>query len=234
MTKKIFISLFAFTLFGCAEMQQVLDQMPQGTGLSQAEIGNGLKEALNNGITKQVSKLTATDGFFKNEAVKILLPDELQKVDKTLRDIGLSNLADEGLKVINRAAEDAVKEATPIFVDAVKQMTFNDAKNILMGDDRSATSYLQNTTSNALYTKFNPVIKNSFSKVGADKVWNQIITKYNSIPLVKKVNPDLTDYTTNKAMDGVFKMIAVEEKDIRNNFASRTSDLLKKVFALQD
>ncbi len=234
MTKKIFISLFAFTLFGCAEMQQVLDQMPQGTGLSQAEIGNGLKEALNNGITKQVSKLTATDGFFKNEAVKILLPEELQKVDKTLRDIGLSNLADEGLKVINRAAEDAVKEATPIFVDAVKQMTFNDAKNILMGDDRSATTYLQNTTSNALYTKFNPVIKNSFSKVGADKVWNQIITKYNSIPLVKKVNPDLTDYTTNKAMDGVFKMIAVEEKDIRNNFASRTSDLLKKVFALQD
>lgn len=234
MTKKIFISLFAFTLFGCAEMQQVLDQMPQGTGLSQAEIGNGLKEALNNGISKQVSKLTATDGFFKNEAVKILLPDELQKVDKTLRDIGLSSLADEGLKVINRAAEDAVKEATPIFVDAVKQMTFNDAKNILMGNDRSATTYLQNTTSSALYSKFNPVIQNSFAKVGADKVWNQIITKYNSIPLVTKVNPDLTDYTTNKAMDGVFKMIAVEEKNIRTNLSSRTSDLLKKVFALQD
>lgn len=234
MTKKILISLFAFTLFSCAEMQQVLDQMPQGTGLSQAEIGNGLKEALNNGISKQVSKLTATDGFFKNEAVKILLPDELQKVDKTLRDIGLSNLADEGLKVLNRAAEDAVKEATPIFVDAVKQMTFNDAKNILMGDDRSATTYLQNTTSTALYSKFNPVIQNSFAKVGADKIWNQIITKYNSIPLVTKVNPDLTDYTTNKAMDGVFKMIAVEEKNIRTNLSSRTSDLLKKVFALQD
>ena len=235
MTKKIFISLFAFTLFGCAEMQQVLDQMPQGTtGLTQAEIGNGLKEALNNGISKQVSKLTATDGFFKNEAVKILLPEELQKVDKTLRDLGMSKLADEGLKVINRAAEDAVKEATPIFVDAVKQMTFNDAKNILLGNDNAATSYLQNTTSQALYAKFNPVIKNSFAKVGADKIWNQIITKYNSVPFVTKVNPDLTDYTTNKAMEGVFKMIAVEEKDIRNNFASRTSDLLKKVFALQD
>ena len=234
MTKKIFISLFAFTLFGCAEMQQVLDQMPQGAGLSQAEIGNGLKEALNNGISKQVTKLTATDGFFKNEAVKILLPEELQKVDTKLRQIGLSSLADEGLKVINRAAEDAVKEATPIFVDAVKQMTFNDAKNILMGDDRSATTYLQNTTTTALYSKFNPVIQNSFAKVGADKIWNQIITKYNSIPLVKKVNPDLTDYTTNKAMDGVFKMIAVEEKNIRTNLNSRTSDLLKKVFALQD
>lgn len=232
--KKIILSILTFTLFSCAEMQQVLDQLPQETGLSQAEIGKGLKEALNNGITKQVSKLTATDGFFKNEAVKILLPEELQKVDKTLRDIGLSNLADEGLKVINRAAEDAVKEATPIFVDAVKQMTFNDAKNILLGDDTSATNYLENTTSAALYSKFNPVIQNSFSKVGADKIWNQIITKYNSIPLVNKVNPDLTDYTTNKAMDGVFKMIAVEEKNIRTNLSSRTSDLLKKVFALQD
>lgn len=233
--KKIALSLLAFSLFSCAEMQQVLDQLPTETGtLTQAQIGSGLKEALNNGVSKQVSKLTATDGFFKNEAVKILLPDELQKVDKTLRDIGLSSLADEGLKVLNRAAEDAVKEATPIFVDAVKGITFNDAKNILMGDDRSATTYLQNSTSNALYSKFNPVIKNSFAKVGADQVWNNIITKYNSIPLVKKVNPDLTDYTTNKAMDGVFKMIAVEEKNIRNNFSSRTSDLLKKVFALQD
>ena len=202
--------------------------------MSQAEIGNGLKEALNNGITKQVSKLTATDGFFKNEAVKILLPEELQTVDKKLRQIGMSKLADEGLKVINRAAEDAVKEATPIFVDAVKQMTFNDAKNILMGNESSATTYLQNTTSNALYAKFNPVIKNSYTKVGADKVWSQIITKYNSIPLVKKVNPDLTDYTTNKAMEGVFKMVAVEEKEIRTNLNARSSDLLKKVFALQD
>lgn len=233
--KKIVLSLLAFSLFSCAEMQQVLDQLPTETGtLTQAQIGSGLKEALNNGISKQVTKLTATDGFFKNEAVKILLPDELQKVDKTLRDIGLSSLADEGLKVLNRAAEDAVKEATPIFVDAVKGISFNDAKNILMGDDRSATTYLQNSTTNALYAKFNPVIKNSFAKVGADQVWNNIITKYNSIPLVKKVNPDLTDYTTNKAMDGVFKMIAVEEKNIRNNFSSRTSDLLKKVFALQD
>lgn len=232
--KKLLL-LGCFTLINCAEMQQVLDQLPQGTGvLSQAEIGNGLKEALNNGITKQVSKLTATDGFLKNEAVKILLPEELQTVDKKLRQIGMSKLADEGLKVINRAAEDAVKEATPIFVDAVKQMTFTDAKNILMGNESSATTYLKNTTSNALYAKFNPVIKNSYTKVGADKVWSQIITKYNSIPLVKKVNPNLTDYTTNKAMEGVFKMVAVEEKEIRTNLNARSSDLLKKVFALQD
>jgi hypothetical protein len=232
--KKVVLSLMAFSFFSCAEMQQVMDQLPQGTGLTQAEIGNGLKEALNNGISKQVTKLTTTDGFFKNEAVKILLPDELKIVDTKLRQIGLSSLADEGLKVLNRAAEDAVKEATPIFVDAVKQMTFNDAKNILMGNNTAATTYLQNTTSNALYTKFNPVIKNSFAKVGADQVWNNIITKYNSIPLVTKVNPDLTDYTTNKAMEGVFKMIAVEEGNIRTNLNARSSDLLKKVFAMQD
>jgi hypothetical protein len=232
--KKVVLSLMAFSFFSCAEMQQVMDQLPQGTGLTQAEIGNGLKEALNNGISKQVTKLTTTDGFFKNEAVKILLPEELKIVDTKLRQIGLSSLADEGLKVLNRAAEDAVKEATPIFVDAVKQMTFNDAKNILMGNNTAATTYLQNTTSNALYTKFNPVIKNSFAKVGADQVWNNIITKYNSIPLVTKVNPDLTDYTTNKAMEGVFKMIAVEEGNIRTNLNARSSDLLKKVFAMQD
>ena len=233
--KKIVLSIAFLSLVSCAEMQQVLEQLPQQTGiLSQAEMGNGLKEALNNGITKQVSKLTTTNGFFRNEAVKILLPEELRKVDTKLRQLGMSKLADDGLRILNRAAEDAVKEATPIFVDAVKQMTFTDAKNILLGNESSATNYLQNTTSTALYGKFNPVIKNSFAKVGADKIWTQIITKYNSIPLVNKVNPDLTDYTTNKALEGVFKMIAVEEKDIRTNFSARTSDLLRKVFALQD
>lgn len=233
--KKIVLSIAVFTLFSCAEMQQVLEQLPQQTGvLSQTEMGNGLKEALNNGITKQVSKLTATDGFFRNEAVKILLPEELQKVDTKLRQLGMTKLADDGLRILNRAAEDAVKEATPIFVNAVTQMTFTDAKNILFGNESSATNYLQNTTTTALYGKFNPVIKSSFAKVGADKIWTQIITKYNSIPLVNKVNPDLTDYTTNKALEGVFKMIAVEEKDIRTNFSARTSDLLKRVFALQD
>ncbi|HTO35115.1 MAG TPA: DUF4197 domain-containing protein [Flavobacterium sp.] len=234
MKKSVFIlSLFCF--LGCAELQQITSQLPQNSGiLSNADIANGLKAALNNGIDKQVSKLTSTDGFFRNEMVKILLPEELQKVDKGLRNIGLSSLADEGVKMLNRAAEDAVKEATPIFVDAVKQMTFNDAKSILMGSENAATSYLQNTTSTALYSKFNPVIKNSFSKVGADKVWENIITKYNALPLVQKVNPDLTDYTTNKAMEGVFKMIAVEEKEIRTNLNARTSDVLKRVFAMQD
>ncbi|MFV8362615.1 DUF4197 domain-containing protein [Flavobacterium sp. ZT3P35] len=232
--KKIIIVLVAVSLSSCAEMQQVMNQFPQTQGIGGLDIAGGLKEALNNGISKQVSKLTATDGFFRNEAVKILLPEELRKVDAGLRRIGLSSLADEGLKVLNRAAEDAVKEATPIFVDAVRNMTFNDARTILMGNQSSATTYLQNSTTTALYGKFNPVIKNSFTKVGADKVWSNIITKYNSIPLVNKVNPDLTDYVTNQALNGVFKMVAVEEKNIRTNLSARTSVLLQKVFAIQD
>jgi hypothetical protein len=232
--KKILILMVAVSLSSCAEMQQVLNQLPQTQGIGGVDIAGGLKEALNNGISKQVTKLTAVDGFYRNEAVKILLPEELRKVDAGLRKIGLSSLADEGLKVLNRAAEDAVKEATPIFVDAVRNMTFMDAKSILMGNQSSATTYLQNSTSTALYGKFNPVIKSSFAKVGADKVWSNIIIKYNSIPLVNKVNPDLTDYVTNQAMNGVFKMVAVEEKNIRTNLSSRTSVLLQKVFAMQD
>ena len=233
--KKIVLSLVAFSLFSCAEMQQVLDQLPQGTGiLSQAEIGSGLKEALNNGITKQVSKLTVTDGFFKNQAVKILLPEELQVVDKKLRQIGMSSLADEGLKVLNRAAEDAVKEATPVFVNAIKNIKIADAKTILMGNKNAATTYLQQSTNKELYTKFLPVVQQSIGKVGADKIWNGIIQKYNTVPLVSKINPDLNDYVTNKALEGVFKMIAIEEKNIRTDLQSRTSTVLKKVFAMQD
>jgi hypothetical protein len=232
--KKILIVAVAISLSSCAEMQQVMNQFPQTQGIGGVDIAGGLKEALNNGISKQVTKLTTTDGFYRNEAVKILLPEELRKVDAGLRRIGLSSLADEGLKVLNRAAEDAVKEATPIFVDAVRNMTFMDAKTILMGNESSATTYLQNSTSTALYGRFNPVIKNSFTKVGADKVWTNIITKYNSIPLVNKVNPDLTDYVTNQALNGVFKMVALEEKNIRTNLSARTSVLLQKVFAMQD
>ena len=232
--KKFLFLLSIFTLTSCAELQQIANQYPTIGTNGTFNISAGLKEALNNGITKQVTKLTATDGFFRNEAVKILLPEELRKVDAGLRSIGLSSLADEGLKVLNRAAEDAVKEATPIFVDAIKNMTFTDAKTILLGSNIAATNYLQNSTSTALYSKFNPVIKNSFSKVGADQVWTNIITKYNSIPLVKKVNPDLNDYVTNQAMAGVFKMIAVEEQNIRTNISSRTSPLLQSVFAMQD
>lgn len=235
MIKKILVLILVFNLTACVELQQVVNQLPQAGGaIGNTEIASGLRQALDFGIDKQVTKLTQTDGFFKNELVKILLPEELQKVDKALRDIGLSSLADEGLKVLNRAAEDAVKEAAPIFVNAVKDITFADAKNILLGNDNAATEYLTGKTDTDLYAKFSPVIKNSFSKVGADQIWSNLINKYNTIPFTNNVNPDLTDYVTGEALKGVYTMIAVEEKEIRTKLSSRTTDLLKKVFALQD
>lgn len=236
MIKKISLIFCLLLVISCTELQQVVNQLPgsTSTGLSNDVIANGLKEALDQGIEKQVSKLTQADGFYKNELVKILLPDELKKVDKTLRDIGLGNLADEGLKILNRAAEDAVSEATPIFVGAIKEISFADAKNILLGDKNAATTYLETKTNTALYEKFNPVINSSFKKVGADKIWSSIINRYNAIPLTTNVNPDLTDYVTQEALNGVYKMIAIEEEQIRTKLSSRTTDILKKVFALQD
>ena len=237
--KRIIMLLLFVPLIATAQLGQLKKnakiKVPKITKLATIpDISAGLKEALNNGITKQVSKLTAEDGFYKNELVKIVLPSELQKVDRTLRSLGMSSLADEGLKLLNRAAEDAVKEATPIFVNAVKNMTFTDAKTILMGNENSATTYLETATSTALYDKFSPVIATSFDKVNADKIWAQMINKYNSIPLVKKVSPDLKDYVTKETIKGVFKMVAVEEKEIRVNLNARTSPLLQNIFALQD
>jgi hypothetical protein len=234
MIKRFFFLVVVSQFLSCAELQQVVKNLPIDVGLSQTQIGNGLRQALDNGIKKQVSKLTSKDGFYRNEFVKIGLPEELQVLDKGLRRIGLGNLADEGLKVLNRAAEDAVKTATPIFVKAVKEITFKDAKNILFGDTNAATSYLQTKTAQNLQQSFRPIIDNSFSKVGAAEVWNNLISKYNAIPFVKKVNPDLTGYVTTEALNGVFTMIAIEEKGIREKINLRNSTLLKQVFALQD
>lgn len=232
--KKIFLLFTVVFLVSCAELQNVINELPQTSGLSNEDMAAGLRQALDLGIDKQVTKLTQKNGFYKNELVKILLPEELQKIDDALRKVGLSSLADEGIKALNRAAEDAVKEATPIFVNAVRDITFNDAKNILLGEDNAATEYLTSKTQTQLYDKFKPVISNSFGKVGADQIWNNLITKYNNLPLTNNVNPDLTDYVTTEALKGVYTMIAIEEKEIRTKVSSRTTDLLKKVFALQD
>lgn len=237
--KRVLISLLLVPIISFAQFNDLKklaeSKIPKATTLNTLpDISAGLKEALNNGIAKQVTKLTTEDGFYKNDLVKILLPGDLQKVDRVLRSLGMSNLADQGLLVLNRAAENAVKEATPIFVDAVKNMNFTDAKTILMGNEKAATTYLETTTSTTLYDKFSPIIATSLNKVNADKIWNQIISKYNSLPMVKKVNPDLKDYVTKETMKGVFTMVAIEEKDIRVNLKSRTSNLLQNVFAMQD
>jgi hypothetical protein len=237
--KKLILVLLLIPLISIAQTKKKVKKIKVKTPtvtnvINTVDISAGLKEALNKGVTEQVSKLTIIDGFYKNEAVKILIPEELQRVDTTLRKLGMGSLVDDGIKSLNRAAEDAVKESTPIFVNAIKNISISDAKGILLGNESAATSYLKDSTTKELYAKFNPVVQESIGKVGADVIWNSIIKKYNTIPLVNKVNPDISDYVTTKAMEGVFKMIAVEEKNIREKLSSRNSDLLKSVFALQD
>lgn len=239
--KKLVFALLLFPLLSWGQFNQLIKNatkqvIPLKTAgtTGGVDVAAGLKEALQNGISKQVSLLTAEDGFLKNDLVKIPVPTELQKVSSTLNSLGMSNLTNEGIKTMNRAAEMAVKEATPVFVEAIKNMSFTDAKAILMGNKTEATSYLQKATSTSLYDKFKPVVQQAIGKAGADKAWNTIISKYNSVPMVSKVNPDLNDYVTQKALEGVFKMIAIEETKIRESSSSRSSDLLKKVFALQD
>lgn len=230
--KRIAAIFTIMIMTSCAELQTIVDQLP--TGASDTEISAGLRQALQFGIDKEVTKLAKEDGFFNNNMVRIGLPPELQKVDKTLRDIGLDNLADEGLRVLNRAAEDAVGEAIPVFTKAVSEITFTDARDILLGPDNAATIYLTQKTEDELYSRFNPIINNSLEKVGATKIWRNIIEKYNSLPITTNVNPDLPDYVTEKALDGVYIMIAEEEQEIRNSVTARTTDLLRRVFSIQD
>jgi len=234
----ILIGLTGFAFTGCEEMQQIASQIPNGTGegiggVSSYQISQGLKQALEIGVQDGVKTLGNKDGFFKNSMTRILLPEELQTVDKTLRSIGLGSLADEGLKLLNRAAEDAVTEAAPIFKNAIMGMTFNDAKGILLGNNNAATTYLQDKTSNQLFAAFQPKVKNSLGKVGADDIWAQIITQYNNFT-GKTVTTDLNAYVTQQAINGVFKMVAQKEEGIRSNIGLRTTPLLKEVFGLQD
>ena len=242
MIKKIFSSfialLMAFQFTSCDTLQQVagdvLSEVASGD-LTSAQIGNGLKEALEIGIGKGADRLSATDGYFKNAAYKILLPDEVQKVTSKLQNVpGFNQIEGELLKLLNRGAEDAAKSAKPIFVDAIKQMTFQDATSILMGDKNAATTYLNKATYTKLAEAFKPKIVASLDKVNATQTWKKAFTAYNKIPLVQKVDTELDDYVTRQALKGLFGMVEKEELNIRNNVAARTSDLLKQVFAKQD
>jgi hypothetical protein len=233
MKKIVLLVSSFFCLSSCADLQTIMNNTQQGGALSSLDISNGLKQALEIGISQGVELLSQKDGYYGNSLAKILFPEPLQKVDKTLRSIGLGSLADEGVKLLNRAAEDAVTQAKPIFINAVKNLSFSDATAILTGGKNAATEYLKSTTTQSLVQAFSPKIEASLSKVGADQVWNNIITKYNSIPLVTKVEPNLTSYVTEKAIDGLFLQIAQKEEDIRTNISSRTTPLLQKVFAKQ-
>ncbi|MBK7409328.1 MAG: DUF4197 domain-containing protein [Saprospirales bacterium] len=235
MKKILFLPLLVLLLSSCDVLQQVVDSsLGQSVPLTTTEVATGLKQALEIGITEGANKLSVTDGFFKSP-YKILLPPEARKVTDKLKNVpGFSDVENIILEKINRGAEDAAKRAAPIFKDAITKMTFNDAMGILMGNKNAATQYLEKTTYNNLYSEFNPVIVQSLDKFNARKYWSDAVTAYNKIPLVEKVNPSLDDYVTKQALTGLFTMVEKKELDIRTNLASRTTDLLKKVFAKQD
>jgi hypothetical protein len=201
---------------------------------SNLEIGTALKDALTQGTTKSSDQLSAVDGFFGNAAVKILFPPEAQKVESRLRQLGQGALCDKIILSLNRAAEDAAGQAKPIFIDAIKQMTLQDVMNILLGSNDSATQYFKRVTTAALTAKFKPIIEVSLNKVGATQYYNQGANIYNKIPFVGKVNPDIADYATQKAIEGLFIQIAVEELNIRTNIGARPSPVMQKVFAFAD
>lgn len=198
--------------------------------LSSDNISNGLKEALTVGANNAAKKLGAQDGFFGNAVLKILMPPEAQKIEKKLRDYGMGSQVDDAILSMNRAAESASKSAAPIFVNAIKSMSITDAYNILKGTDTAATGYLREKTTPQLTSAFSPVIQQSLDDVGATTKWSALVALYNNIPFVKKLNPDLVGYVTDKALSGMFLSVAEEEKKIRKDPVAQTTDILKKVF----
>ena len=234
--KLIFISLVAI-LPGCSKGQfnlnnisKEIDKTLNQGGLTNQEIIDGLKQALSIGSNNAGSSASKTDGYFRNTFIKIPFPQEAKKMENQLRSLGMNKAVDDFILTMNRAAEEAAKQAAPIFVDAVKTMTITDGVNILKGNDSAATHYLREKTSNPLHAKFKPIIRAAVQKVNVTKYWNPLITTYNQIPLVDKLNPDLEEYITQRALNGLFILVAQEETKIRKDPSARVTDLLKKVF----
>ena len=232
--KKFLLLLCLPLLFSSCDPKDLSKILGDSGLVSNADIAAGLKEALNKGVDVSAKTLSATDGYYQS-AYKILLPEDAAKVIDKLKFIpGFESLETEIIKKINRAAEDAASKAGPIFLGAIKQMTFNDVMNVLMGEKNAATTYLHNATYQSLYNEFNPVIVNSLNKFGALDLWSDAINKYNSIPFITKMNPDLADHVSSKALVGLFDLVEKKEYGIRTDISQRTSSLLKKVFAKQD
>jgi len=201
---------------------------------SSLDMGKALKQALQQGTAKSSDQLSALNGYFGNAAIKILFPPQAQKAEKTLRSIGLGKLCDNVILSLNRAAEDAAKQAKPIFINAITHMTLQDVSNILLGNQDAATQYFKKTTTDQLTASFKPVIQNSLDKTNATKYYSQAASEYNKVPFVSKMNPDISAYVTQKAIDGLFYEIALEELNIRKNIGARSTPLLQKVFAFVD
>jgi len=228
------IILLVASACSSADINKILQAAGQGS-LTEQEVGSGLKEALIQGISKGADQASQTDGFFKNDLIRILLPEDARRVESTLRQIGLGSEVDRAMLAINRGAEKAAQEAKPIFISAIRQMTIQDAFQILKGDPNAATDYLRRTTESQLVALFQPRIQESLNEVGATKYYGDLANAYNNIPLTtRKIDPDLNAYVTNRAIDGLFTLIAEEEKNIRENPMQRTSALMRKVFAAQD
>ncbi|HLT08008.1 MAG TPA: DUF4197 domain-containing protein [Cyclobacteriaceae bacterium] len=222
-------------LIGCTTTD--LNKVLQGASnavLSNEDVANGLKEALVKGISVGAETASKEDGFFRNELIRIALPEEFRKVEGTMRKLGLGSEVDKVLLAINRGAENAAKEAKPIFVNAIKQLTIQDAFAILKGEDDAATQFLRRTTSEQLTSLFRPKVQESLNQVGATRYYADLVKAYNAIPSTKNINPDLNAYVTEKALDGLFTLIAHEEKNIRENPLERTTMLMRRVFAAQD
>ena len=236
MKKITIIASVTILLFGCAEMTSVLEEVnstvnsSDSPSLTNGEVISGLREALTVGTNNSTALTSKLDGYYKNPEIFIPFPPEVIKVKEKVESLGMKKQVDEFVMTLNRAAETASKEAAPIFINAITSMSIADGFAILKGNDNAATQYLKDKTSGQLKMKFNPVVKNAINKVEVTKYWNPVITTYNKIPFIKKENPNLEDYITTKAMDGLFLMIEKEEKKIRKDPLARVSDLLKKVF----
>lgn len=191
---------------------------------------SALKEALNIGTKNAAGRLNVMNGYFGNQLIKILMPPEARQIETTLRRLGMGDQVDKAILSMNRAAEDAAAQAVPIFVNAITSMSIQDGISIVRGGQGAATNYLKNATTVALTNAFRPHIQNSLNKVGATRYWADIVNLYNKVPMVQKMNPDLTAYVTERALNGLFITIADEENKIRTNPAARVTDLLKKVF----
>ena len=232
----IFLLAGGLLFSSCDTLNQTAQILGQNLGTpTNAEIALGLKQALELGTSYSSERLSQENGFFGNAAIKLLFPPEAQKAERTLRSLGLNKLADNVILSINRAAEDAAREAKPIFINAIKQMTIADATNILLGrQNDAATQYFKRVTTDQLMQKFKPVIQTSLGQVGATKYWTDAITAYNQIPLTADINPDLSSYVAQKAIEGLFHEIAEEELKIRQNISARNTTLLQKVFGYAD
>ena len=231
MKKAFLLMIMTLSLVSCDPntLSQILS-----VPTSQADVASALKQALSIGAEKSSQQLSASGGYY-DSIYKILLPEEANTVISKLKFIpGFTNIEEEIIKKINQGAEDAASKAGNIFLGAIKQMTIQDAMGILMGEKDAATNYLHKATYNALYSEFNPVIVNSLNKFGALDYWTKAVNKYNSIPFVDKVNPDLADHVTAKSLVGLFDVVEKKELGIRTDISQRTSQLLKDVFAKQD